>query len=175
MRILLLAVALILGAGLFGQSDHNTNTYFNAGLGVSAWGIPVYIGYDTPVARDINIAGRLSYQRRTTGSALVTGGERFVNTIVGVNLRGLYYIDRVADLPKEFDAYGGVSLGYYIWNVRYTGDDDFTDFNSRGSGGLGLGLFIGGRYHIDDSWSLQVEGSGGNVLSGGTIGVSKKL
>jgi len=76
-------------------------------------------------------------------------------------------------LPDEWDLYGGLNLGYYIWNTKY---DDISginvDYAGSGSGGFSIGLHVGGRYFINDKIGINLEFGGGTVLAGGTIGAT---
>ena len=34
----------------------------NAGVGISGWGVPVYIGLDYGISKDVTLGGQLSFQ-----------------------------------------------------------------------------------------------------------------
>jgi len=169
--ILTLSICLLLSALATAQESH-----FDAGIGVSGWGIPVYVRYDTPVDDDIYVGGMLSYRSRTTGSTILGISNKWRHTIIGISARGMYNFDRLLELESNLDTYGGVSLGYYVWNTKYVGDSAIEEeYIGDGNGGLGLRLFIGGRYYFNESWGVNLELGGGNVVSGAAIGVTKRL
>ncbi|WP_366185107.1 hypothetical protein [Flavobacterium ovatum] len=45
----------------------------------------------------------------------------------------------------------------------------------NGAENLGLGLQIGGRYFFTDRFGINLQFGGGNVTSGGKIGITYKL
>tara|TARA_B110000003_G_scaffold228228_1_gene229691 strand:- start:3289 stop:3507 length:219 start_codon:yes stop_codon:yes gene_type:complete len=65
----------------------------------------------------------------------------------------------------SWDVYGGLGLGYAMYNVDLdTGSD------------LDLGLHIGGRWFWNDKWGLYFEIGGGNTQgSNGGLGLTVKL
>ena len=151
-------------------------THFNAGIGASGWGIPLYASYDVNVAQDINIGGRLSFQTKKEGAVSFAGRNEWRHTIIGINGVGYYYLNRVLDIPAEYDFYGGLALGFYIWNTKAIRSDSGPLVTSGGgSGGLGLSLLAGGRYYFNDKLGANLELDGGNVISGVRIGVTWKL
>jgi len=142
----------------------------NAGIGISGWGIPVYVGVDFPVHEAITLGGHLSYQ---TDNERVFG-QGWKHTIIGISFRGDYHFNDLLELPAEWDFYAGVSLGYYVWNTKYKGDFDI-EYTGTGSGGVGFTAQVGGRYFFTEKLAANLEFGGGNVISGAKIGVSLLL
>jgi len=137
----------------------------NAGLGFSSWGVPVYGGVEFGVHNDITVGGELSFRSYSDN----WGNSSYQHTIIGISANGNYHFNTLLDIPEEWDVYGGVNLGYYIWNTN--------DSNYRGSGssGLGMGAQVGGRYYFNDKFGVNLEFGGGNAFSGGKIGISIRL
>jgi hypothetical protein len=137
---------------------------FNAGLGFSSWGIPLYIGFDIGVHRDITVGGEFSLRFYDDRYREVTYNQ----SIIGISGNGNYHFNNLLQIPSNWDFYVGLNLGFYIWNNqdKYPGPH---------ASGLGLGAQIGGRYYITDKFGLNLEFGGGNSFSGGKFGISVRL
>jgi len=156
--IFLAGIAVAQGPVAKGQGQ------FNAGLGLSSWGVPIYLGFDVGVHKDITVGGELSlrfYDDRFEGN-------RYNQSIIGISGNGNYHFNSLLGIPTNWDFYAGLNLGFYIWN---TGDD----YRGPHSSGLGLGLQVGGRYYFTERFGINLEFGGGNEFSGGKFGISVKL
>ena len=111
----------------------------NAGLGLSSWGVPVYIGFDHGVHPDISVGGELSYRSYSDKYANVN----YDHSVIGISGNGNYHFNRVLEIPKNWDFYAGLNLGFYIWNSP-------SDYHGSHSSELGLGAQVGGRYYFSD-------------------------
>ena len=153
----LFAANLIFAQGLIENGD----TRFNAGLGFSTWGLPVYVGMDFGVYKDITVGGELSF--RSYHDRIV--GVEYSHSIIGIIANGNYHFNRVLAIPNEWDVYAGLDIGFYVWNSdkSYTGS---------GASGLGLGAQIGGRYYFNNKVGINLEVGGGNSTSSGKIGIT---
>ena len=165
-RIVAAAIALLFITSLsFGQGSLGKGrTQLNAGLGLSGWGVPVYVGFDYGVHPDITLGGELSlasYRERWSGNY-------YRHSIIGIAGNGNYHFNRILNIPKEFDFYAGLNLGFYIWSSpnNYPGDH---------TSGLGLNAQIGGRYFFTNNFGLNLEIGGGSAFSGGKIGITYKF
>lgn len=139
---------------------------FNAGVGISSWGIPIYASVEFPVVDNITVGAGLSYQ---------SDSERFGNfkwshKIFGISVIGNYHFNEVLDIPDQFDVYGGLSLGYWNWSTK--SNEANINYGGSGNGGIGVGLQVGGRYLFTDNVGINLEFGGGSVLSAGRAGVS---
>lgn len=172
MKKALFTCILILGGITTCTAQYNTNTYFNAGVGLSNWGIPVYVGYEFPIAQDINLGFGGSFRSKTESVQFLNEKVKWTHTIIGFNARGAYYADRILDIPDDFDFYGGLDLGFYIWNTKQKSSANGVEYSGGDNGGVGLDVFIGGRYFFNPSTAINLELGGGNVASGARIGVS---
>ena len=167
MKKLLVIACLLFATHLsFGQyALSKGEAQLNAGLGFSSWGLPVYVGFDVGVHPDISIGGELSFRSYRDN----WGGNRYNHNIIGISGNGNYHFNTLLDIPKQWDFYAGLNLGFYIWT---TSDDDY---DGDGSSGLGLGAQVGGRYYFTDRFGINLEVGGGNAFGGGKFGVTLKL
>jgi hypothetical protein len=163
-HILTLSLILI-SSIIFAQSPiAKGESQINAGIGLSSWGVPVYIGLDYGVHPDITVGGELSY--RSYGENF--GSNHYNSSVIGISGNGNYHFNRILEIPKNWDFYAGLNLGFYIWNSP----DNYAGSHSSG---LGLGGQIGGRYFFTDKIGLNLEFGGGNAFSGGKLGLTFKL
>lgn len=163
----LLLSALIMFAAITIQAQGNLpvgKMQLNAGLGFSSWGVPIYGGIDYGVHPDITVGGEASFRSYSNHY----GAYSYSHTIIGIVGNGNYHFNRILDIPKEFDFYGGLNLGFYIWSSP-------SNYAGSGASGLGLGLQVGGRYYFDSKFGINLELGGGNSTSGGRIGITYKL
>ncbi|MDZ7741342.1 MAG: hypothetical protein U5Q03_06250 [Bacteroidota bacterium] len=90
-------------------------------------------------------------------------------------LPGLF---KVGNQRKDFyekndsnNVYGGLSLGYSIWNTKYDGPGE--EYKYEGSGGSGLYLYLqaGGRYFFTDRFAVNLQLGAGST-AGARIGIT---
>jgi len=136
----------------------------NAGIGLSSWGVPVYVGLDFGVHPDITVGGEISYRSYSDNYS----NNNYTHSVIGISGNGNYHFNRVLEIPRNWDFYAGLNLGFYIWNSP-------SNYAGSHSSGLGLGAQIGGRYFFSDKIGLNLEFGGGNSLSGGKLGLTFKL
>lgn len=162
---LLILSFLLFSSLIYAQSPiAKGESQINAGLGLSSWGVPVYIGFDHGVHPDITVGGELSYRSYSDKYANVS----YDHSVIGISGNGNYHFNRVLEIPKNWDFYAGLNLGFYIWNSP-------SDYHGSHSSELGLGAQVGGRYYFSDKIGLNLEFGGGNAFSGGKIGLTFKL
>lgn len=164
-KMILTAVLTLLVTIVYAQSSLPMGrTQFNAGFGFSDRGLPVYVGFDHSVSPDVSLGAELSY-RDYTDNWDYTDYDRHVWGISGnVN----YHFNSILRIPRNWDFYAGLNVGFYDWNSPdgYHGDH---------TSGLGLGAQVGGRYFFTDKVGVNLELGGGNEFSGGKIGITIKL
>jgi outer membrane immunogenic protein len=162
---LLILSFLLFSSLIYAQSPiAKGESQLNAGLGLSSWGVPVYIGLDYGVHPDISLGGELSYRSYSDKYANIN----YDHSVIGISGNGNYHFNRVLEIPKKWDFYAGLNLGFYIWNSP-------NDYQGSHSSGLGLGAQVGGRYFFSDKIGLNLEFGGGNAFSGGKLGLTFKL
>ncbi len=136
----------------------------NAGLGFSSWGVPVYVGFDYGVHKDISIGGELnfhSYHEKYYGST-------YNHTVLGLLFNSNYHFNTILQIPSNWDFYAGLNIGFNFWNSPdgYPGGYD---------NGFGLGAQVGGRYFFNNKFGINLEFGGGSASTGGKIGITIKL
>ena len=139
----------------------NGRVQFNAGIGFSGWGVPLYAGMDFGVGKDITLGFEGSYRHFNENYK----ENHYNSTILGISGNGNYHFNRVLNIPSNWDFYAGLNVGFYAWTSPY-------DYPGEGDSGLGLGLQVGGRYFINDNFGLNLEVGGGNAFSGGKFGIT---
>ena len=156
---------LLLGTFVFAQAPvKKGESQLNAGIGLSSWGVPVYLGLDYGVHPDITVGGELSYRSYSDKYANV----HYDHSVIGISGNGNYHFNRVLEIPKDWDLYAGLNLGFYIWNSP-------DGYHGSHSSELGLGAQIGGRYYFNDKIGINLEFGGGNASAGGKLGLTFKL
>jgi hypothetical protein len=136
----------------------------NFGVGLSGWGIPVYVGLDYGVHRDITVGGEFSYRSYRE----YWRNDYYSHNIVGLSANGNYHFNTILDIPEKWDFYAGLNLGFYVWSSP-------AYYGGSHSSGLGLGGQIGGRYNVSRKLGLNLEFGGGNAFTGGKFGLTLKL
>jgi outer membrane immunogenic protein len=141
---------------------------FNAGLGFSSWGLPVYAGFDVGVHRDISVGGELSFRSYHNHYNNGNDKDRYHHSIFGMSGNGNYHFNSLLNIPREWDFYAGLNLGFYFWDS----DDDYPGAESSG---LELGAQVGGRYYFTEKFGLNLEVGGAHAFSGGKFGITLKI
>src|SRR3954464_15395389 len=100
----------------------------NVGVGLSDWGIPVYIGLDHGIHRDFTIGAELSYRSYNENWK----DASYRHNITGISGNVNYHFNHLLNIPKDFDLYAGANIGFYAWSSPDKYDGTHTS-------GLGLG------------------------------------
>jgi len=164
-KLYFLAAALLLLNITKAQCPINKGqAQFNGGFGFSSWGLPVYLGLDYGVHKDVTVGGEVSFRSYRNN----WNNNKYRHSVLGISANGNYHFNHLLEIPLEWDVYAGANLGFYIWNSP----DDYLGDNLSG---LGLGLQVGGRYYFNEKMGINLEFGGGNAFSGGKLGISIKL
>lgn len=166
MKRTIFTIIILLAFGLsYGQNSlPKGSSQLNLGVGLSGWGIPVYIGMDFGVSNDITLGGELSFRSYNERWK----SNRYRHSIIGISGNANYHFNRVLDIPDNFDFYAGLNLGFYVWSSP-------DSYQGGHRSGLGIGGQIGGRYFFTDRTGINLEFGGGNAFSGGKFGLTFKL
>jgi hypothetical protein len=162
----LLTIALLSGIICsYGQNPLTVGKgQLNTGLGLSNWGIPVYLGFDYGLTRDFTFGGEYSFRSYRDNY----DGSSYHHTIVGISGSGNYHFNTILNLSSEWDFYAGLNLGIYAWS-------SLADYHGNHTSGLGAGAQVGGRYYLNQKVGLNLELGGGNAFSGIKFGLTFKL
>ena len=164
-KIFLVLAMLVAVLAVFAQNPVAIGqTQFNAGVGFSTWGVPVYVGLDYGVGKDVTMGGELSYNSYREDYH----DSHYNHSILGISGNANYHFNHVLNIPRNFDFYAGLNLGYYVWTSP-------NDYPGDHVSGLGLGGQIGGRAYLSENFGLNLEFGGGNAFPGGKFGISIKL
>ncbi|MEX2597843.1 MAG: outer membrane beta-barrel protein [Salibacteraceae bacterium] len=136
----------------------------NLGLGFSNWGLPVYLGFDYGVHKDVTLGAELSFRSYNERF----DNQRYNHSVFGISGNVNYHFNSLLNISPKWDLYAGLNIGFYHWNSS-------NNYPGRYNSGLGLGLQVGGRYYFTDRFGLNLEIGGGNAFSGGKLGISLKL
>lgn len=162
-KISLLTLLTFISFSLFANPIGKKEKQLNAGVGFSSWGVPLYVGLDYGVHQDVSIGGELSFRTYSDN----WDHKTYTHTIIGLSGNGNYHFNRLLEIPKEWDLYAGLNLGFVMWNSP-------NDYHGTHTSGLSLNLQVGGRYYFNEKFGLNLE-FGGGTLSGGKFGISYKF
>jgi outer membrane immunogenic protein len=137
----------------------------NAGIGVSGWGTPVYVGVDYGVTEEITIGAEGSYRSYNESYY----GSNYGSSIIGLGANGNYHFQKLLKIPSNWDVYAGLGLNYYIWKYK---DSAYTGSNNSG---ISLGAQLGGRYFFTDKFGVNLELAGASATTGAKIGITYRL
>lgn len=170
MKKFFLIIALALVSGLtFSQNPFpQGRNQLNFGVGLSGWGVPVYIGIDHGVGNDFSIGGEFSYRSYNENWRNDDNYYDYNHNIMGFSGNVNYHFNRVLQVPSNWDFYAGLNLGFYVWNSP-------NEYKGNHSSGLGLGGQIGGRYYFSNKLGINLEFGGNNAFSGGKVGLTIKM
>jgi len=171
----ILSICLIMLASLsWAQSPlPKGKAQINAGVGMSSWGVPLYIGFDAGVHPDISLGAEVSYRKYK--EYWKWSKNQYIGTesaIWGISGNANYHFNTILKIPSNWDFYAGLNVGFWIWsnNGIYANDPKYNR-----TSGLGLGGQVGGRYYFNDKFGLNLEFGGGNSFSSGKFGITVKL
>lgn len=167
MKKYILITSALMIVSLISFSQHHLSpksNQLNLGLGFSGWGIPVYLGIDHGLSRDLTLGAELSYRAYHEK----WNQNTYNHNITGVSANLNYHFNTILNIPSKWDLYAGLNVGFFIWSSP-------TSYNGNNNSGLGLGGQIGTRYYFSDKVGLNLEFGGGNAFSGGKFGVTIKI
>ena len=163
--ILLTGVTASFAQGSLGKGAKQ----FNAGIGFSNWGVPIYAGLDFGVHESITIGPRVSYRSYSDNYF----GDSYKQSLFVLGFNGNYHFNKLLNIASPWDVYAGLTLGYYIWSDVKWSNNAFDGYDGRGSG-IGLDAQIGARYFFSPKFGLNLE-FGGGTGTGGSFGITYKL
>ena len=141
------------------------NLQLNAGVGISGWGIPVYVGLDYGVTNDISVGGEFTFRSYSHSSY-------YTHNIMGFFGNGNYHFNNLFNLPRPLDLYAGLSLGVYTSTVTAKEGNEYHGDSYSGFSLIGQ---TGARYFFTDNFGVNLELSGGLLTSGAKAGITYRF
>lgn len=160
----ILATTFSIAQGTLGKGGKQ----FNAGLGFSGWGVPVYASLDFGVHESITIGPVISYRNYSYNNS----GYKYKQSLTVLGFNGNYHFNKLIGLPKPWDLYAGLTLGYLFWSDAEAYNNGPTYEGQASS--TGLDIQIGARYFFSQQFGINLEFGGGSV-SGGRFGITYKF
>ena len=157
----MLSLVLVFGTAYSQSPLAGGKAQLNAGVGLTGWGVPFYLGLDFGVHRDISLGVEASFRSYNEK----WNSDRYRHSILGFSGNANYHFNTLFDMSQKYDFYAGGNLGFYVWNSP-------DGYPGSRSSGLGFGGQVGGRIYFTPKVGLNVELGGGNAFSGGKVGVS---
>jgi outer membrane immunogenic protein len=136
----------------------------NVGVGLSEFGTPIYLGIDHGLAKDFSLGGQVSFR----GYRENWRNYYYRHNITEISGNVNYHFNNVLNIPRKWDLYGGLNVGFVIWSSPY-------GYDGSHSSGLGLGGQIGTRYYLNNKVGLNLEFGSGSAFYGGKFGLTFKL
>jgi hypothetical protein len=136
----------------------------NLGVGLSSWGVPVYLGFDHGVHPDITLGAELSFRSYKDNWR----DSRYKHSVIGIQGNANYHFNNILNIPSPWDFYAGLNLGFYSWRSP-------NDYEGSHTSGVGLGGQIGARYFFSNKVGVNLEFGGGNAFAGGKFGLTIKI
>jgi hypothetical protein len=162
---ILIIVLLVTTSVIYAQGPISKGqSQINVGVGLSSWGVPVYLGFDYGVHPDITLGGELSFRSYNDKWR----DYKYHHSIIGILGNANYHFNTVLNIPSPWDFYAGLNLGFYNWNSP-------NDYEGSHTSGVGLGAQIGGRYYFSNKVGINLEFGGGNAFGGGKFGLTIKI
>ncbi len=162
---ILIPFFLIMTSAIFAQGPISKGqSQINVGVGLSTWGVPVYLGFDYGIHPDFTLGAELSYR----GYYDHWREYKYHHSIIGFLGNANYHFNTILGIPSPWDFYAGLNLGFYSWSSP-------NDYEGSHNSGIGLGAQIGGRYYFNNKLGVNLEFGGGNAFRGGKFGLTIKL
>lgn len=156
----ILLASLLLAINMSAQNTIKGKTQLNAGIGLSQYGLPVYLGLDFGIHPDISLGVEGSFRNHSNSNSNAT--------LLGIGGNVNYHFNSLFKIrDNHWDVYAGVTLAYWFWNW----DNNFLGANASG---VGLSGQVGGRYFFHPKWAVNLE-LGGGTLSGGKLGITHRF
>jgi outer membrane immunogenic protein len=163
-QVLTFILVVVAGVAFAQNPISKGESQVNFGVGLSSWGIPVYLGFDYGVHPDITLGAEASYRSYNDNWR----DSKYNHSVIGIQGNANYHFNTVLNIPSPWDFYAGLNLGFYSWNSP-------RDYEGSHTSGLGLGGQIGGRYFFSNKAGINLEFGGGNAFSGGKLGITIKF
>ena len=92
-------------SNLFAQSSLPLGkAQLNFGVGLSGWGIPIYLGFDYSVHKDITLGAEASFRSYNES----WNKNRYRHNVIGFLGNGNYHFNSILNIPQNWDFYAGL-------------------------------------------------------------------
>jgi hypothetical protein len=140
-----LVVLLLAFSSSMKAQDVKGVNFINAGIGVGTYGfvgtggLPITASFEHGFSKNISAGLNLGFIQRKYA-------DDWKYTYLVFGARGSYHFNEVLNVQNEkLDVYGGISLNYRHYKIKYGHDID--DYYGSASGGeVDFGIHAGGRY-----------------------------
>lgn len=155
----------------------------NAGTGFSEWGIPVYVGLEYGIHKDVSIGVETSFRRYYDEYYFANDKHKYTHTGFAIGTFGNYHFNSLLKIPKKFDFYAGANITYFSWqnDYKYYGNDNGLGndywknyYGYEAKSAVELGIQVGGRYFFTKSFGLNAE-VGTGAVTGLKAGITYKF
>ena len=176
-KIILLLAFVFISNGIMAQAPLEVGgVQLNAGVGTTGWGIPVYVGLDFGIVRDVTLGAQVSFQTENHRYYYSNNSYNYSSSAIGIGVNGNYHFNRILDMPSKFDFYAGANVTFYIWNDRYDDNNNNIIYPENNNTTLAPGVQVGGRYFFTDNFGLNLELLAGETgTTGAKFGITYKF
>ncbi len=162
---IIVSLFLIANSSIIGQGNlPKGKNQLNVGIGLSEFGTPIYLGIDHGLAKDFTLGGEISFR----GYRENWRNKYYRHNITEISGNVNYHFNSVINIPRKWDVYGGLNVGFVVWSSP-------NDYGGDNTSGLGLGAQIGARYYLSNKVGLNLEFGSGSAYYGGKFGLTFKL
>ncbi len=159
-RFRLFAAALL--AGTFAQAQDipkdesvKGKNYINAGIGLGTFGFTGTGGLPITASFEHGFSDKIS-AGLSVGLVSTKYSSYWKYNYFVVGARGSYHFNELLNVNNDkVDVYGGATLFYRGYSVKYTGPDDW--YGKSSSGGLDFAIHAGGRYYFAENFGAFAE------------------
>lgn len=71
----------------------------NFGVGISGWGVPLYIGFDHGFKKDITLGGEFSFRSFNDNF----NNNKYRHSIISLSANGNYHFNSILSIPRNWD------------------------------------------------------------------------
>ncbi len=135
----------------------------NGGLAIGK-GLPVYLGFDQFVHKDITAGISLAY----TKYEMLEYGAEYHQSAASISINGNYHFNRALEMASVWDLFVGLNAGMLHLSSPH-------DLGKNEIRGPGIGIQFGGRYFVTHHLAVNVEAGGGYLATGIRFGITYRL
>ncbi len=144
------------GAAMCQHSLPKGGMQIDAGIGISNYTTPIYVGFDYAVHKDMTVGAELTYRDRSD-----------YWRVIGITGNWNYHFNSAFRIPNNWDVYAGFKAGFMYYS-NYAG---YTSNSST----LYLAAQVGGRWFFTNTLGVNLELGLGNAFTDGRLGLTIKL